>query len=87
MTMVDTGARVAFPPSVTDTRVSKERRNAGSDRRKNSRSGRRTSDPRDNWYWRRLAWLFAAYAVYLSVRSLPATMKNYFARTRNPTAG
>jgi hypothetical protein len=43
------------------------------DRRKNSRSGRRADDPRTNW--RRLAWLFAAYAVYLSVRSLPATMK------------
>ena len=43
------------------------------DRRKKSRSGRRRGDPRTNW--RRLAWLFAAYATYLSVRSLTATMK------------
>ncbi len=43
------------------------------DRRKNSRSGRRASDPRTNW--RRLAWLFAAYATYLSIRSLTAMMK------------
>jgi hypothetical protein len=43
------------------------------DRRKNSRSGRRAADPHTNW--RRLAWLFAAYATYLSMRSLPAAMK------------
>jgi hypothetical protein len=43
------------------------------DRRKNSRSGRRTGDPHTNW--RRIAWLFAAYAAYLSVRSLPTAVK------------
>jgi hypothetical protein len=44
------------------------------DRRKNSRSGRRAADPHTNW--RRLAWLFAAYAAFLSLRSLPLAMKN-----------
>jgi hypothetical protein len=48
------------------------------DRRRNSRSGRRDGDPRVNW--RRIAWLFAAYAVYVSVRSLPATVKKMFRR-------
>jgi hypothetical protein len=48
------------------------------DRRRNSRSGRRDGDPRVNW--RRIAWLFAAYAVYVSVRSLPATVKKMFQR-------
>jgi len=57
-----------------------ERRYAsGGDRRRRSRSGRRASDPRVNW--RRLAWLFAAYAVYVSVRSLPATVRKIFQRT------
>jgi hypothetical protein len=59
------------------------RRGVGKDRRKNSRGGRRDGDPHTNW--RRIAWLFAAYAVYLSVRSLPTTMKNYFKRSE-PTA-
>jgi len=44
------------------------------DRRKLSRSGRRAEDPHTNW--RRLAWLFGAYAIYLSVRSLPEAMKS-----------
>jgi len=30
--------------------------------------------------WRRIAWLFAAYAVYVSVRSLPTTVKKMFHR-------
>jgi hypothetical protein len=47
---------------------------ARTDRRKHSRSGRRTNDPHVNW--RRLAWLFAGYALYISARSLPATVKN-----------
>jgi hypothetical protein len=59
---------------VTETTAIPERRGAPrGDRRKNSRSGRRAGDPRTNW--RRLAWLFAAYAAYLSIRSLTATMK------------
>jgi hypothetical protein len=48
------------------------------DRRKHSRSGRRAGDPHVNW--RRVAWLFAAYAAYLSVRSLPDTIRRYFRR-------
>jgi hypothetical protein len=58
---------------------SRERRAASSgDRRRNSRSGRRNGDPRVNW--RRVAWLFAAYAVYVSVRSLPETVRKMFQR-------
>jgi hypothetical protein len=30
--------------------------------------------------WRRIAWLFAAYAVYVSVRSLSTTVKKMFHR-------
>jgi hypothetical protein len=61
-----------------------ERRGATrTDRRKNSRSGRRTSDPRVNW--RRLAWLFAGYALYLSARSLPATVKKKIFQRSTPT--
>jgi len=58
-----------------------DRRIPNGDRRKHSRSGRRASDPHTNW--RRIAWLFAAYAVYLSVRSLPLTVRNLFKRTTN----
>jgi hypothetical protein len=49
-----------------------------SDRRKYSRSGRRASDPHVNW--RRLAWLFAGYALYLSLRSVPETVRRLFRR-------
>ncbi len=58
-----------------------ERRQAHGDRRKNSRSGRRKSDPRVEWRWRRIAWLFAAYAAFLSVRSLPESVRKFFARS------
>jgi len=47
---------------------------ARGDRRRNSRSGRRTDDPHTNW--RRIAWLFAAYAIYLTVCSLPDALKS-----------
>ena len=57
----------------TTTAIPERRAAPRGDRRKNSRSGRRAGDPHTNW--RRLAWLFAAYAAYLSVRSLTATMK------------
>jgi hypothetical protein len=66
---------------VEHSTVSTDRRGAGIDRRKKSRGGRRATDPRNEWRWRRLAWLFAAYAVYWSIRSLPATVKSYFKRT------
>lgn len=66
---------------VADTRVSSsERRGASGDRRRNARSGRRAGDPRVNW--RRIAWLFAAYAVYVSARSLPAKVKQLLTRER-----
>jgi hypothetical protein len=58
---------------------SNRRHTANGDRRRHSRSGRRSGDPRFNW--RRIAWLFAVYAVYLSVRSLPATLKRALQRS------
>jgi hypothetical protein len=54
-----------------------------SDRRRNSRSGRRATDPHVNW--RRIAWLFAMYATILSVRSLPSTITNFFRRRHTST--
>jgi len=78
--IVDAGAPVASLRAVAEMADRSDRRIVGADRRKISRGGRRESDPRTNWRWRRLAWLFAAYAVYLSVRSLPATVKGYLAR-------
>jgi hypothetical protein len=78
------GAAVASITAVLEKAVSTERRTDGADRRRNSRGGRRSNDPHTNWRWRRLAWLFAAYAVYVSVRSLPATVKDYFTRRRTP---
>jgi hypothetical protein len=70
---------------VADTRVSfsersSNRRGWSGDRRKNSRSGRRDGDPRVNW--RRVAWLFAAYAVLVSIRLLPTTVKRLVTRNR-----
>ena len=56
------------------------RRAAGGDRRRNSRNGRRAGDPHVNW--QQIALLFAAYAIYLGVRSLPATVRKMFQRTR-----
>jgi hypothetical protein len=72
--------------AVADTSsFSTDRRRVSADRRKKSRGGRRANDPRDPWRWRRLAWLFAAYAAYLSVRSLTSTVKSYFKRTATPS--
>jgi hypothetical protein len=53
------------------------------DRRKHSRSGRRAHDP--HFHWQRLAWLFAGYAIILSIRSLPATLRQKFFSRSNPT--
>jgi hypothetical protein len=66
--------------------VRNDRRGVSFDRRKKSRGGRRTTDPRTAWRWRRLAWLFGAYAVYWSVRALPSTVKRYFNRTETPAS-
>ena len=64
---------------VAETPFGPERRSStGTDRRRNPRSGRRTSDPRVNW--RRVAWLFAAYAAYLSLRALPETLRRFLRR-------
>ena len=55
------------------------------DRRQHSRGGRRRSDPHVNW--QRLAWLFAVYAIFMSLRSLPSTVVSFFKNERTPTAG
>ena len=82
------GVGVALPGRVAESsNATVERRGVGgTDRRKKSRGGRRTTDPHTSWRWRRLAWLFAAYAVYWSVRSLPSTVKNYFKKTETPAS-
>jgi hypothetical protein len=62
----------------------RERRAAArTDRRKHSRSGRRVKDP--HFHWRRLAWLFVGYALFVSVRSLPATLRQKFLSRSTPT--
>jgi hypothetical protein len=58
--------------------TTERRRNKGSDRRRHSRSGRRAGDPHGNGRWRRLAWLFGAYAAYLSVRQIPSAIRRYW---------
>jgi hypothetical protein len=65
-------------PVVTDERPTTDRRAAPGDRRRQSRSGRRASDPHTDW--RRLTWLFAVYGAYLSLRALPAAIKRFFQR-------
>jgi hypothetical protein len=54
------------------------RQDVRGDRRRRSRGGRRDGDPHSNW--RRVAWLFAAYALFISVRSLPETARRFFSR-------
>jgi hypothetical protein len=69
---------------VETTQPAAERREAvRTDRRKHSRSGRRAQDPQ--FHWRRLAWLFAGYAIFLSIRSLPATLRQKLFSRTTPT--
>jgi hypothetical protein len=78
------GAAVAFRMSVSAAvKPSEDRRRPGADRRRNPRSGRRSTDPNVAWRWRRVAWLFAAYAALVSARSMPATIKRAFAKRRS----
>ena len=70
-------------PSEAITPTPNRRGGARGDRRKHSRSGRRARDPQFNW--RRLAWLFAGYAIYLSIRSLPATLRQKLFSRITPT--
>jgi hypothetical protein len=60
-------------PAESTTPTPERRGSVRTDRRKRSRSGRRAKDPRFNW--RRLAWLFGGYALFMSIRSLPATVR------------
>jgi hypothetical protein len=53
-------------------------RRTGEDRRRHSRNGRRRRDP--HTAWRRAAMLFGLYAAYLSVRSIPNTMRRFWRR-------
>lgn len=71
---------------MTEAVVSPDRRDRPrTDRRKMSRNGRRASDPRVNW--RKIAWLFAGYGLFMSIRSLPSTIRKLFKRqTPTPTA-
>jgi hypothetical protein len=68
-------AGVAESPSVQSVeRRSRDRR----DRRRHSRSGRRAQDPHMNW--RRIYWFFGAYALFLSLRKLPVTLRRLWRR-------
>jgi len=60
-------------PGETTTSRPERRAAVRTDRRKYSRSGRRDDDPHVNW--RRLAWLFAGYGLFMSLRSLPSTVR------------
>jgi hypothetical protein len=74
------GSDVAFGRHVSGKLYEIERRHAGvGDRRKQSRNGRRGSEPRRNW--RRAAWLFAAYVAYVCLRALPDGIRRYIKRT------
>ena len=64
----------------TETPAAERRLPERGDRRRNSRSGRRKADPRTSW--RRVAWLFALYAAYLSVRSFPRAVRQLWNRRK-----
>jgi hypothetical protein len=67
-----------------DVWIGVERRTLpGADRRKYARSGRRSGDPRRSSRWRRIMWLFAAYAAYLGIRSVPAKIQQRFKRVHS----
>jgi hypothetical protein len=74
------GVLVALVGWVTKQTAHIERRQATvSDRRKQSRNGRRQSDP--HRHWRRLTWLLAAYIAYISLRWLPASVRRLLTRS------
>src|SRR5262245_23324022 len=86
LTLCCYGVRVASLRGVGQTTIPVPDRRAGAsttDRRKHPRGGRRKSDPHTNWRW--IAWLFAAYAAYLSIRQLPETIRSLFKRTPTPS--
>jgi len=70
-------------PAESTTPTLNRRAQARSDRRQHARSGRRAIDPQFNW--RRIAWLFAGYAIYLSIRSLPHTLRHRLLSRTTPT--
>jgi hypothetical protein len=55
----------------------------GAERRRHSRSGRRSDDPHvSEWHWRRVAFLFGAYVTLVALRTLPKTVQSWFKRSR-----
>jgi len=72
---------------VTDgsTTASDRRLANGGDRRKNSRAGRRAGESNGSRRWRRVAWVFAAYALCVSVRSVPSAIRKAFSRKTTTT--
>lgn len=55
----------------------------GAERRRHSRSGRRSDDPHvSEWHWRRVAFLFGAYVTLVGLRTLPRTVQSWFKRSR-----
>lgn len=79
LTVIDLALQLHWQVDVADPSVTVERRSlARQDRRKHSRSGRRAEDPHTTW--RRVYWLFGAYALYLSVRKIPSTLRRFWRR-------
>jgi len=74
------GVEVAQTAAVRQAPTLERRQIEQNDRRKNSRGGRRRSDPHTRW--RRVVWFFAAYVVYLGIQSIPATIRRLFKRER-----
>jgi len=69
-------------PAETSTSTPERRSAVRTDRRKHSRSGRRDDDPHVNW--RRLVWLFAGYGLFMSLRSLPSTVRKKLFNRSSP---
>jgi hypothetical protein len=73
--------RLHYSRTVTETSATDRRAHGRNDRRRHSRNGRRDTDPHTNW--RRLAWLFAGYATYLSFRSVPQAIRRFLDRQKS----
>jgi hypothetical protein len=70
--------RLHHSRTVTQTPATDRRAPNRNDRRRHSLNGRRNTDPHTQW--RRLAWLFAGYAGYLSFRSVSRAVRRLLQR-------
>ena len=66
---------------VGNNKYEKDRRAAErADRRKSTRNGRRASERRRSWG--HMVWLFAGYALYVSIRAVPLGLRRVIGRAR-----